>query len=115
MPFECHRWDQPLCLEGLKTLSTPFFFIMERGGLTDTNDFENKTKQAIKRVKTVSVDCLVANNFEKSCLHDRYVPFSSATQVFLAAFNSTDPKYGGCPDVPPPASSSIQDSLRPRW
>ena len=61
------------------------------------------TSRTIKRVKTVSLDCLALDhNYTMTCRADGGPPYAKSLQSFEAIFESEDKSKGGCPAVTPP-------------
>lgn len=57
------------------------------------------TWKVVKTIKTIDVDCLVAQGFLLACQKDVVMPFPRAQAVLLNALASSDPGAGGCPAV----------------
>jgi hypothetical protein len=68
--------------------------------------------KTLERIKTISLECLQSHKFGLTCLKDKVAPFPDAQQIMLNALNYDDPSQGGCPDVPPPQSSSSSTMRR---
>jgi len=55
----------------------------------------------VRRVKTIEGKCLfTGGKFRNVCLHDARAPFSQSQRMLKTAFDSDDPKEGGCQPIP---------------
>jgi hypothetical protein len=53
-----------------------------------------------KRVKTIDGECLIhTGGFAETCKREKRAPFPEAMKMYLKAFESDDPKEGGCPPI----------------
>jgi hypothetical protein len=67
----------------------------------------------IERMKTINGSCLQANNFVEACQKDKTFPFPTASAIWTAAFASSDPTQGGCPEIGPNPEQQ-QNTERPQ-
>mmetsp|Transcript_8210 Transcript_8210/g.25421 ORF Transcript_8210/g.25421 Transcript_8210/m.25421 type:complete len:432 (+) Transcript_8210:43-1338(+) len=57
--------------------------------------------RVIRRVKTIDATCLESNDFTAACRKDGGFPYTTASALFVKAFENDDPAENGCPPIYP--------------
>ncbi|KAK3268429.1 hypothetical protein CYMTET_23067, partial [Cymbomonas tetramitiformis] len=68
------------------------------------------TWRIIKRVKTIGLKCVFTDQGMLKACPSRWGPsnYSKAMDIFLTAFETSNPAEGGCPDINPPSKLSFR-------
>jgi hypothetical protein len=67
--------------------------------------------RVLRRVKTIDATCLESNSFLEACRNDNGFPYTTASALFVKAFESDDPALNGCPPVYPSDSQLTATTL----